>query len=41
MAFGEQKKKKTPFEILTLVVVLIMVFVTVFSLVASAINTLL
>ncbi|MET3558476.1 hypothetical protein ABID29_001601 [Streptococcus rupicaprae] len=40
MAFGEQKKKKTAFEKLTMAVVLIMVFVTVFSLVASAINTL-
>lgn len=40
MAFGEQKKKKTPFEILTLIVVLVMVFATVFGIIASAISVL-
>ncbi|MDQ0221923.1 DUF4044 domain-containing protein [Streptococcus moroccensis] len=40
MAFGEQKKKKTPFEILTLLVVLVMLVAMVFGVIVSAISVL-
>ncbi|WP_303974621.1 DUF4044 domain-containing protein [Streptococcus merionis] len=40
MAFGEQKKKKTAFEILTSVVVLIMLVAMVFGIIASVIGVL-
>ncbi len=40
MAFGEEKKKKTPFEILTLVVVMLMLVAMVFGIIVSAISVL-
>ncbi|MGT2667730.1 DUF4044 domain-containing protein [Streptococcus rifensis] len=40
MAFGEEKKKKTPFEIVTLVVVMLMLVAMVFGIIVSAISVL-
>lgn len=40
MAFGEQKKKKTAFEVLTKVVIILMLTVTVLGIIASAVSAL-
>ena len=40
MAFGEQKKKKPAFEVLTKVVIILMLTVTVLGIIASAVSAL-
>lgn len=40
MAFGEQKKKKTAFEIVTKIVIVTMLVVTIAGVILSAVNAL-